>query len=193
MATHSSVLAWKIPWTEEPGRLQSMRLQRVGHDWGHTQTHTHAHTHTHRDTKTFFLDRGLSSYPETKAAPTAALFLQFCNQTQIWIGSFFGHRPTHVVISPYTAHPPDLGRKKSALRVLWRRQCTNIFTCIPKYSKLPVPAAAYQVPQKGRCHSARGRSPASPRRQPHETEPCFHLCPWQVHTDSFLKKPLWSG
>ena len=32
MATHSSVLAWKIPWTEEPGGLQSMGLQRVGHD-----------------------------------------------------------------------------------------------------------------------------------------------------------------
>ena len=32
MATHSSVLAWKIPGTEEPGRLQSMGLQRVGHD-----------------------------------------------------------------------------------------------------------------------------------------------------------------
>ena len=32
MATHSSVLAWKIPWTEEPGRLQSMGSQRVGHD-----------------------------------------------------------------------------------------------------------------------------------------------------------------
>ena len=32
MATHSSVLAWKIPWTEVPGRLQSMGLQRVGHD-----------------------------------------------------------------------------------------------------------------------------------------------------------------
>ena len=30
MATHSSILAWKIPWTEEPGRLQSMGLQRVG-------------------------------------------------------------------------------------------------------------------------------------------------------------------
>ena len=29
MATHSSILAWKIPWTEEPGRLQSMGLQRV--------------------------------------------------------------------------------------------------------------------------------------------------------------------
>ena len=32
MATHSSILAQKIPWTEEPGRLQSMRSQRVGHD-----------------------------------------------------------------------------------------------------------------------------------------------------------------
>ena len=33
MATHSSTLAWKIPWMEEPGRLQSMGLLRVGHDW----------------------------------------------------------------------------------------------------------------------------------------------------------------
>ena len=32
MAPHSSILAWKVPWTEEPGRLQSMGLQRVGHD-----------------------------------------------------------------------------------------------------------------------------------------------------------------
>ena len=30
-ATHASILAWNIPWTEEPGGLQSMRLQRVGH------------------------------------------------------------------------------------------------------------------------------------------------------------------
>ena len=33
MAAHSSTLAWKIPWTEEPGRLQSMGSQRVGHNW----------------------------------------------------------------------------------------------------------------------------------------------------------------
>ena len=32
MAIHSSILAWKIPWTEEPDRLQSMGSQRVGHD-----------------------------------------------------------------------------------------------------------------------------------------------------------------
>ena len=33
MATHSSVLAWRIPWTEKPGRLQSMGSHRVGHNW----------------------------------------------------------------------------------------------------------------------------------------------------------------
>ena len=33
MATHSSILDWRIPWTEEPGELQSMGLQRVGQDW----------------------------------------------------------------------------------------------------------------------------------------------------------------
>ena len=38
MATHSSILAWRIPWTEEPGGLQSMRSQRVRHDWA---THFH--------------------------------------------------------------------------------------------------------------------------------------------------------
>ena len=32
-ATHTSILAWRIPWTEEPGELQSMESQRVGHDW----------------------------------------------------------------------------------------------------------------------------------------------------------------
>ena len=39
MAAHSNILAWRVPWTEEPGRLQSMGLQRVGHDWM-TNTHT---------------------------------------------------------------------------------------------------------------------------------------------------------
>ena len=33
MATHSSILAWKIPWTEEPGGLKSKGLQRVRHNW----------------------------------------------------------------------------------------------------------------------------------------------------------------
>ena len=37
MVTHSSILAWKIPWTEEPGGLWSMGSQSVRHDRGHTQ------------------------------------------------------------------------------------------------------------------------------------------------------------
>ena len=39
MATHSSILAWKIPWTEEPGRLQSMESQRVRQDLVTKQQH----------------------------------------------------------------------------------------------------------------------------------------------------------
>ena len=48
MATHSGILAWKIPWTEVPSGLYS--------PWSHTETrlsaHTHRHTHTHTDTHT---------------------------------------------------------------------------------------------------------------------------------------------
>ena len=40
MATRSSILAWKIPWTEKPGVLQFMESQRVGHDQAHTHTRT---------------------------------------------------------------------------------------------------------------------------------------------------------
>ena len=39
MAIHSSTIAWKIPWTEEPGSLQSMGLQRVGHNWATSLTY----------------------------------------------------------------------------------------------------------------------------------------------------------
>ena len=38
-ATHSSILAWRIPWTEEPGKLESMGLQRVRHNW-HLKPHS---------------------------------------------------------------------------------------------------------------------------------------------------------
>ena len=41
MAAHSSILVWKIPWTDEPSELQAMGLQRVKHDWAHS-THSFA-------------------------------------------------------------------------------------------------------------------------------------------------------
>ena len=45
MATHSSVLAWRIPWTEEPGGLQAMQSQEVRQDLATKCTHAHTHTH----------------------------------------------------------------------------------------------------------------------------------------------------
>ena len=47
MATHSCILAWRIPWTEEPGRLQSIGLQRVGHDWRKPSKQTIMYISTH--------------------------------------------------------------------------------------------------------------------------------------------------
>ena len=44
MATHSSILAWRIPWTEQPGGLQSMGSHRIRHNWVIKHTHTHTHT-----------------------------------------------------------------------------------------------------------------------------------------------------
>ena len=42
MATHSSILAWRIPWTEEPCGLLSMRSQRVGHPWANKHSRAHS-------------------------------------------------------------------------------------------------------------------------------------------------------
>jgi len=59
MATHSRILAWRIPWTKEPGGLQSMGSQRLGHDWA-------KNTFTYRDrylpTKLVY-NIGSSSFP----------------------------------------------------------------------------------------------------------------------------------
>ena len=60
MATHSGILAWEIPWTEEPGRLQSVGLQTIRRDLATKQEHKH--THTHMYTHTHFNSRLLSGF-----------------------------------------------------------------------------------------------------------------------------------
>ena len=58
MATHSSTLAWKIPWTEEPERLQSLELQRARHDLATEYAHMHPSIHAprpHPTSKTLLL------------------------------------------------------------------------------------------------------------------------------------------
>ena len=70
MATHSSVLAWKIPWAEKPGGLQSMGSQRVRHDWAtntfiymcvyiYTYVHTYIHIHTYTRSRCFKVKYGI--------------------------------------------------------------------------------------------------------------------------------------
>ena len=72
MTTDSSILAWRIPWTEEPGGLQFIGSQRLRHDWSdsmhtHARTHTHAHTHTH--THRWETMGGTGTSQDTEALP----------------------------------------------------------------------------------------------------------------------------
>ena len=65
MATHSSILAWRIPWTEEPGRLQPMRSQRVRHNW-ETKTYTfHREKRlTFQDSNSWYGHNGMYTHPK---------------------------------------------------------------------------------------------------------------------------------
>ena len=112
MAIHSGNLAWRIPWTAEPGRLLSVGSQRVGHDWvtnththtplragfpTHIGTDTHTHTHTHtplRHTHTLThppcLQQGSLSYRK-KAQMAVTLYNHWrageakeCKEDQPW-------------------------------------------------------------------------------------------------------------
>ena len=71
ITTHSSIFAWRIPWTEEPGRLQSMGSQRLGHNWV---------------TNTFFFRKNtMSSFSELRV-----LFL-YVHRTSVKVGQTLGH------------------------------------------------------------------------------------------------------
>ena len=77
MTTHSSILTWRIPWTEEPGRLQSIGSQRVRHNWSTWAQHTHKHTYTHTHTHTYIYITGRIYF----------LFnlLHFSKNSQLWL------------------------------------------------------------------------------------------------------------
>ena len=64
MAIHSSTIAWKIPWTEEPGRLQSMGSQRVGHDCATSLK--------------------VEKHPQTKVSPCDSEMLRLSRKRPLW-------------------------------------------------------------------------------------------------------------
>ena len=72
MVTCSSILAWRIPWTEEPSMLQSMESQRVGHDLAHM----HAHSHIPRPISSFGYPQNNVFEMEAIVLPLKLLFLQ---------------------------------------------------------------------------------------------------------------------
>ena len=63
MATHSSILVWEVPWTEEPGRLQSTGLQRVRHQLSDWHFHFHTYIHSLSDYLPIYVIRVLSRVP----------------------------------------------------------------------------------------------------------------------------------
>ena len=140
MATHSSILAWRTPWTEEPGGLQSLGLQRVGHDWSNTAQHSTAkkmrrsrQQHTNRSDKNVRLQRDPKSLvpsedtrslpPETEPSanhvgtliwdfqPSALWKIKFCCLSILWYS---------VINSP---HGINL---TFSIDLFWARHCIGI-------------------------------------------------------------------
>ena len=82
MKTHSSILAWRIPWTEEPGMQQSMEAQREGHDWAGM----HAHMSTlevcqYKVKSIITLDSDFKDLNCLKIINDGILYLSFCLAT----------------------------------------------------------------------------------------------------------------
>ena len=88
MATHSSLLAWRIPWTERPGGLQTMGLQRVGCDC--TQTHTHMNIYVYRAWRWERLkaggERGDRGWDGWVASPTQWTWVWARSRSWWWTG-----------------------------------------------------------------------------------------------------------
>ena len=120
MAAHSSIRAWEIPWTEEPGRPWSMESQRVGHDFTSAQLHSHVQ---------------LFVTPWTTARQVLPVPHQLPEFTQThvhWVGGAI--QPSHPLSSP---SPPALnlaqhqGLFKLALRIRWPKYWNFSFNISP--------------------------------------------------------------
>ena len=96
MATHASILAWEIPWAEEPGRLQSMGSQSVRHNL--ETKHTHIYTHN-------YLSNITSSYPQTLYTPLFRSSLKSLNSINIFSLVFFFFLPHHAVCRILVSQP----------------------------------------------------------------------------------------
>ena len=132
MATHSSVLAWRIPWTEEPGGLQSIALHRVGHNCSDL-AHAHSFPGSHRETTA---DPGEVAYLTDSSIKTVSNGYSICWPS--WPVSL-GDRERQVLptlrIQPNAVKLPDTqrgsGRHNCGPREPTSLQRTCVYSWIP--------------------------------------------------------------
>ena len=147
MATYSSILAWRIPWTEEPGGLWSMGLQRVRHDWV-------PNTHTHTDTcpgspwnqANWKLRETTQTFIAYLLRPVVASGMSGCLLLTKWLGTFWacswqnlvfsgtcgqGLGECHCAAHPFGSSSSPLGSRLSSTAVflgfLWGSPISQLY------------------------------------------------------------------
>ena len=144
MATHFSTLAWKIPWTEEPGRLQSIGSQRVGHNWatslnlnlkvfhcGYVQLYPFIYWWTSRLLPSFQIRSVAQSCPTlcdpmNRSTPGLSVHQHLLEFTQTHIHQVSDAiQPSHPLLSPSppAPNPPSIRvfSNESTLRMRWSK------------------------------------------------------------------------
>ena len=123
IATHSSILDWKIPWTKELSRLQSMRLQRVRHDWATKQQERYIYSTLDVKVEVRSLSHVRLSVTPRTVAHQAPLSMGFSRQ-EYWSGLLF----------PSPGHLPDPGIEPGSPALQADSLLTEPFDTCLKYS-----------------------------------------------------------
>ena len=117
MTTHSSILAWRIPWTEEPSVLLSMGSQRTKHDWSDL---ARVHAHSYRSTSHLKFFQRVSQVVDGTLEGSIPIWVQavctrsVCTQTNLQAQTKVTKQPNHTKTSPTRSHtPPSSPPKKN--------------------------------------------------------------------------------
>ena len=130
MATHSSVLAWRIPGMEEPGGLLSMGLQRVGHDWGDLAACSNSSVQFSRSVMSDSLRPSELQHARPPCpSPIPGVYSNLRRSSQWW------HPASSSSVVPFSSYPQSLPGSESsselALRMKWPKYWSFSFSIIP--------------------------------------------------------------
>ena len=125
MATHSSTLVWKIPWTEDPGRLQSIGSQRVGHDW---VTSLSQFSSVQSQLRPTLRPPGLQQARLLCPSPTPRVYSNSCPLSQ-WC------HPAILLLPPSIFPSIRVFSNESVLRIRWPKYWSLSFSISTKYHR----------------------------------------------------------